>query len=419
MNSDDKAVQPVLQKAMLQINNSYLDWDKVQNMQFAGVPFTNKEIWLAALDARQQGFTRNLSVENYHFKWSLSNAMEALLHELDIAIAGGAAIKELLTEKDKPRHSVNALVDEAYTSAQLAGFAITKKTARELLLKSKVPQNTQEQVVSNLYKALQKLNTLKNEQLTKDNLLALHVIVTKDTIKLKGIGNLRANNKFDLSGIEASPNYKAPDYKELQKLTAFIVNFFNDDKTPFFIHPLIKAAIIEWLVLYVRPFKDANGRMARLLSKWYLLKTGYWVMDYIPASNVIVKLKLQYQKCFSQIVTNENDIGYLIHFETQALRMAYRSFKELLQRSVKEKTENKFLKADGLNTRQVAALQWIKDDAEKIITIRELRSGFGVSKETARTDLTALVEQGWLKNYNLNKKTYAFVKGNKFDSLLK
>ena len=58
------------------------------------------------------------------------------------------------------------------------------------------------------------------------------------------------------------------------------------------------------------------------------------------------------------------------------------------------------------------------DDPEKIVTIRELRSGFGVSKETARTDLTGLMEKGWIQFFHLNKKTYAFVKSVSFDQLL-
>ncbi|ULT44737.1 DeoR family transcriptional regulator [Niabella defluvii] len=72
-------------------------------------------------------------------------------------------------------------------------------------------------------------------------------------------------------------------------------------------------------------------------------------------------------------------------------------------------------KIPGYNERQTSVLQWLKEDGSKVVTIRELRSVYGISKETARTDLTALVEKGWIKYYHINKKTYAFVKDDRFD----
>jgi len=84
--------------------------------------------------------------------------------------------------------------------------------------------------------------------------------------------------------------------------------------------------------------------------------------------------------------------------------MALRSLKDLVQRITKEKSESAAVKLPGYNERQTAVIQWLKEDAEKVVTIRELRSVYGISKETARTDLIALVNKGWIKYYHINKK---------------
>ncbi|ANH83348.1 cell filamentation protein Fic [Niabella ginsenosidivorans] len=411
------AEQLELFQSILQINNSYLDWEKVQHMTLKPGTLSNKAIWQAATAAREQGPTRKLMIADRLFSWSVPNDMEQVLHDLDVHIVGGRDIAAVMEHKNNHRYLINALMDETMTSAQLAGFAVTKKIARELLLKKKTTANATEQVLVNLYKSLQKVKEWEQQPFTEARLLELHQLLTKDTIQLKGIGRYRTNNKFDSSGIEEGAAYKAIDAKEIRKWMQWLEMFMNDNKTPFYIHPLIKACIIEYLITYIRPFKDANGRMARLLGYWYLLQQGYWVTAYMSVSNVIIKLKAQYHKAFVQAKHNE-DIGYFIHFMLQSIRMAYRSLKDSLQRTNKEKDNNPFVKINGLNIRQAAALQWIKDDPEKIVTIRELRSGFGVSKETARTDLTALMEKGWLQFYHLNKKTYAFVKGALFDQLL-
>ncbi|AHF17931.1 Fic family protein [Niabella soli] len=411
-----EAEQKELFQTILQINNGYLDWEKVQHMTLQPLLLTNEAIWQTAKAAREQGATKKLEMGSIAFTWSVPNDTEQLLHDLDVHVAGGKSIREVMNPKNDHRYIINALMDETMASAQLAGFSVTKKMVKELLLKKKPAANHTEQVVVNLYKCLQKVKEWGNDDFTEVKLQELHQLLTRDTIKLKGIGRYRTNNKFDVSNIE-DPSYKAADVKELKARMQWLETFINENKSPFYIHPLIKAGIIEFLITSLRPFKDANGRLARLVRYWYLLKQGYWALEYMPVSNVIIKLKPQYHKAFVQVRTNE-DLGYFVHFILQSIRMSYRSLKEGLQRTNREKEQNPFVKIDGLNNRQAAALQWIKEDAEKIITIRELRSGFGVSKETARTDLTALTETGWLQFYHLNKKTYAFVKGDRYDQLI-
>lgn len=412
-----EAEQTALSQTILQINNSYLDWEKVQHMTLKPETLSNAVIWEAAKQAREQGFTRNLVIFDQSFSWSVSNDMEAALHDLDVHLAGGRNITAVMDQKNDHRYLVNAFLDEAMASAQLAGYPATRKMVRELLLKKKTTANETEQVVVNLYKCLQKIKEWEHTPFSEALLLELHQQLTRDTIKLKGIGRYRTNNKYDTSNIEEAAACKAVDAKAIKHWMQWLESFINEDKNPFYIHPVVKACIIAYLITYIRPFKDGNGRMARLLACWYLLRKGYWAIKYTSVSNIIVKLKAQYNKSFLQ-ATTDADTGYFIHFMIQALRMADRSLKESLQRTNKEKESNPFVKIDGLNARQATALQWIRDDAEKIVTIRELRSGFGVSKETARTDLTALTENGWLKFYHLNKKTYAFVKGDSFEQLM-
>ncbi|MBZ4189563.1 Fic family protein [Niabella beijingensis] len=411
------AEQTALLQSILQINNSYLDWEKVQHMALKPEHLPNETIWEAAKTAREQGLTRSVEVFSKKFTWSVSNDMEAVLHDLDVHMAGGKSIMTLMDQKNDHRYLMAAMIDEVMSSAQLAGFIVSKKMVRELLLKKKTTANETEQTVVNIYKCLLKIHTWENEPFTEALFLELHQQLTKDTIKLKGIGRYRTNNKYDVSAIDAPDLYKAVDAKDIKPWMQWLAALINEEKNPFYIHPVIKAGLIAYLITCIRPFRDGNGRMARLVAYWYLLRKGYWALRYTAVSNIIVKLKPQYHKAFLQAQANA-DTGYFIHFMTQALRMAYRSLKDSLQRTNKEKETNPFVQIEGLNIRQAAALQWIRDEAEKIITIRELRSGFGVSKETARTDLTALTENGWLKFYRLNKKTYAFIKGDSFEQLM-
>lgn len=410
MSSNEKE----LQELILQLNNSYADWNKVQHMHLSMNGITQGQVWEKIKQSRNQGFTRQIVLGEYTFSWSVSNAMEEWLHEMDII--AGATDKLVNRQKKQHPYFVNALIEESLGSAQLAGLVTSKKAARELLLKKKIPANTHEQAIQNIYTALKTIHVIKHEKLDRASFLQLHAIVIKNMATYKATGRFRTNNKYDTAFINTEAAYKAPESKSLDNLMQEVYDFFNEDKKPFFIHPIIKAAIIQYLVTFIRPFKDGNGRMARMLAYWYLLRKNYEMMQYVSTSAIIYKFKLPYPKSFVQ-VQRDKDVGYFIHLQLQALRMAVKSVQEQIKKTQPLKLANAFSAVKDINERQAAVLQWLLDDAEKVITIRELRSAFGVSKETARTDLTILAEKNWLQYFNLNKKTYAFIKSAAFDTL--
>lgn len=399
------------------LNNNYVHWDKFRDMN---LPVSDKreDIWNQVQIERNQGVTRRLYCNGIEVTWWLSNSMEALLHHLDIALAGGRGLESVLDNKHVHRHRTSALLEESIASAMLAGTTITKKVAKEMLLKKRPPQDIGEQICVNIYRTLQLAYSKKQERLSEELLLQLHYALTKDSIKQKGVGRYRTNNKVDESTIDVSAGYKWPDATQMNRWMPFVINLYNEDNTPFFIHPLVKATIIHFLLVTIRPFRDANGRLARLLAQMYLLKSGYWVAEFISISNIISKFKLQYHKSIVQSQQDGNNMGYFMHFYIQAVQMAHKSLRDFVQRIRKEGSSIGGIQIPGYNERQIAVLQWLKEDAEKVITIRELRSVYGVSKETARTDLTGLVNKGWIRHYNINKKTYAFVKGDSFEELI-
>lgn len=399
------------------LNNNYVHWDKFMNMQLPD-GITHKEIWELACFERKHGYPHELTFENIHLFWWIGNSIEAQLHQLDVGLAGGRKMEALTISKHIHRHRTNALLDESIASAQLAGINVSKKAAKEMLLKKRPPQNGNEQICINIFKTSQLALLKKDDTLDEDLLFLIHQTLTKDTIKPKGIGQYRSNQKTDRSLIDLSAKYKQPDAGKVPSLMKLVIAFYNQDATPFFIHPLIKAAILHYLILYIRPFKDGNGRMARLLANMFLLKQGYWVSEFLSVSNTIIKFKQQYNKTITQSQLDNNNIGYFIHFYIQSVQMAYRSLQDFVNRISKESVDKKGVRYDGYNERQTAVIKWLKEDPEKRVSIRELRSVYGVSKETARTDLNGLVEKGWIKFYPINKKAYAFVRAEGFDELM-
>ena len=49
----------------------------------------------------------------------------------------------------------------------------------------------------------------------------------------------------------------------------------NTENGEYFLHPIVKAIAIHYLIGYIHPFYDGNGRTARALFYWYLISQGH------------------------------------------------------------------------------------------------------------------------------------------------
>lgn len=410
----DATAQGALEKLIRDINNKYVYWDKFKDMTLP-VQLSHEEVWQTVTTQRNQGYTRELFFNDLLIRWWTSNALEKLLHQLDLTLAGEKNLPSLTDPKLIHRFHMNAVLEESIASAQLSGATISKRLVKEMLIKKLIPKNKEELVCLNIYKTLQIIENHRMKTMDKALFLFLHQLLTKDTIKPKGIGRYRSNEKIDTSNVEQKEQPFVVKASMVTDLMQHVFDFYNNDLLPYFIHPVIKAALLHYLIISIRPFKDGNGRIARILANMYLWKNNYRAIGFTAISSVILKLKQQYHKSILHSIQEKN-AGYFINFFCQSLQIAYRSFADAVNKNPLKSKPQLTKKISGYNDRQFSILQSIKEDATKIVTIRELRTVYGISKETARTDLTILVEKGWLKYYHLNKKTYAFIKGNEFDA---
>ena len=199
----------------------------------------------------------------------------------------------------------------------------------------------------------------------------------------------------------------------------FLCNFANNEESEF-IHPVIKAIIIHFMLSYLHPFADGNGRTARSLFYWYMLKKGYWLIEFIAISRNIYKTKGQYEKAFIHTELDDGDLGYFIQYNIEALNKSFDDLKKYLAR--KQNEENallEFRNIDGINERQARIIKLYDDNPNSFFSARELVSSFGVTDKTIRTDLEGLVKLGFLEKIAKNKRLSGYVASKTFDSLIR
>ncbi|MBE0494647.1 MAG: Fic family protein [Thiomicrospira sp.] len=203
-----------------------------------------------------------------------------------------------------------------------------------------------------------------------------------------------------------------PPVNSLAQRLQALCDFANKDDPKQFIHPVIKAMILHFMLGYDHPFVDGNGRTARALFYWYMAKKGYWLTEFVSISKVLKQAPAQYAKAYLHTETDDNDLTYFLIHQLETLQKAIDELFAYLARKNAEiaQTEQvlKNFKLRGqLNHRQMAILnQALKQ--EKVFTIEAHRHKHGTSYQTARTDLLGLSDQYGLLEKRKQGKGFMF-----------
>jgi len=402
------------------INDKYLYWDKVKYKE-TPTNVRKEDLW-AAVKLSRSIQARRIDFGKYSFTYNTTDNIQKNLHEFDLNIGGQLGSKVIIPEEDKKRYLISSVMEEAIASSQIEGAVTTRKKAKEMLRKNTRPRTKSEQMIVNNYVTIRRIAEIQNDDLTIQKLLEIHKLITSQTLDNElEEGQFRDSNDINVVDvIDGEIVHIPPDYKEINGLIEEFCRFFNDKNDKKFIHPIIKGCVIHFLIGFIHPFVDGNGRTARALFYWYLLSKGYWLTEYLSISRLIIKSKMQYALAYLYCEKDSLDLTYFINYQLKTMSLAYESLREYTQRKTNEKKQLiEFQRIEGINERQAYIIKWLYEDADLIFSIKEIENRFSVSNQTARTDLLKLVELGFLEEIKINDKKKAFIRSDKFLGLIK
>jgi Fic family protein len=314
---------------------------------------------------------------------------------------------------EKKYYLSSSLMEEAIYSSKMEGASTTRIAAKDMLRKKKSPQNKSQQMIVNNYNTIQYIVEHKEQPLTEELLLTVHRLMTEKTLdNPEDAGRFRTNDKVVVADmVEGDIIYTPPSFQEIPEFVESLCNFFNNDNQRTFIHPIIRGIIVHFMLAFMHPFVDGNGRTARALFYWYMLKEGYKLTEYMSISRVIAKSKANYEKAFRYVENDGNDMGYFVAYNLGALEKSFQQLRDYIQRKQREKrAASSFMMAGNINQRQALILQRLKEEPDTIFTVKDVQEQFSVSSMTARKDLADLVQQGYMSEIALNKVTRGYIK---------
>ena len=402
----DFNIMPVVDK----VNADYEYWDKAK---YKKLPegFTPQMLWANVKASRLRSM---ISVWNkYDINLCVTSQMQRLCHEFDMKFGSFWEVEGDSQSAEKKYYLSSSLMEEAIYSSKMEGASTTRIVAKDMLRKKKSPQNKSQQMIVNNYNTIQYIVEHKEQPLTEELLLTIHRLMTEKTLdNPEDAGRFRTNDKVVVADmVEGDIIYTPPSFQEIPEFVESLCDFFNNDNPRTFIHPIIRGIIVHFMLAFMHPFVDGNGRTARALFYWYMLKEGYKLTEYMSISRVIAKSKSNYEKAFRYVENDGNDMGYFVAYNLGALEKSFQQLRDYIQRKQREKrAASSFMMAGNINQRQALVLQRLKEEPDTIFTVKDVQEQFSVSSMTARKDLSDLVQQGYMTEIALNKVTRGYIK---------
>ena len=415
----DKSQNEALSSLIDKINDEYEYWDTVKYKPFPAGCASSRELWLRTKASRI--LTMVYPWPKYSLLFGLTNKMQRLCHEFDLNFGGTWEGRSMIPSESRERYLVSSLMEEAIYSSMMEGAVTTRKVAKEMLRRKISPKDKSQQMIHNNYQTIQFIVQNKYNALTPELVLHIHQLMTENTLdNQEDAGRLRTNDNVVVEdGITHEVVHVPPTCQVLPEFINDLCDYFNEANARVFVHPIIRGIVIHYMMAYMHPFVDGNGRTARALFYWYMLKERYWLTEYMSISRVIAKSKKSYEKSFQYVAADDGDLGYFISYNLRVLEQAFKQLQDYIKRKQEEKVAaNIFLQIGEINERQAQILKMFMDNPKEAITVRDLQDKFMISPTTAKNDILGLLQRGLLAEVSYNKVKRGYIKGDHFDDLV-
>jgi Fic family protein len=401
------------------VNGAYLHWDELRH-RTPPDGLTHEQWWLA-LGIARQALSQELPLLAKHgqpFTFGVPEPVQIHLHHIDQDAAGQIrSPSEVVSPERKDEYLLRSLIEESITSSQLEGASTTRKAAVDMLREGRRPRDHSEKMIYNNFRTMQAIQGFRDEPITIARLLEVHSLIAEGTLPdAASIGRFRQSDDVRVVDNDSGAIlHQPPSHAELPERMERLCRFANapEHERPF-VHPILKAILLHFMIGYDHPFEDGNGRTARALFYWSMLKSGYWLTEFISISRILKMAPGQYGRAYLYAETDRGDVTYFLLHQLATIRRAITGLYEYLARKAAEQKSIERLLVGSptfrveLNHRQRALLAHALKHPGESYRIDAHQRSHGIVYQTARMDLLALAGLGLLEQRKQGR-AYVFI----------
>jgi len=228
----------------------------------------------------------------YQPPFEITNTILAHTASISEKIGHISAIHNLET---KPHLRKNNRIKSIHSSLKIEANSLTLGQTRDVI-NGKIVLGEQKEIqeVKNAYAAYERISEI--EPFSTESLQQFHGIMTKCLVKESGIFRTGEEGVFR----DGKCIFMAPPARLVPQLMDELFGWMRRAKDE--LHPLIMSSVFHYEFVFIHPFSDGNGRMARL---WHTAMLAGWkpIFEYIPLESQIEKFQDEYYRAIAHCHT--------------------------------------------------------------------------------------------------------------------
>ena len=232
-------------------------------------------------------------MDNYKPPFTITNEILSYVSSISEKIGCITAINSL---EAKPHLRKNNRIKSIHASLKIEANSLSLGQVRDVINgKNVLGEQKEIQEIKNAYIAYDKISEI-NPYSIKD-LKKFHGIMTKYVVEESG--KFRRGEEGVFSGDQCI--FMAPPAQFVPELMEDLFRWIQESK--YSVHPLILSSVFHYEFVFIHPFSDGNGRMARL---WHTAILTKWkpIFEYIPIESQIEKFQEEYYDAIAKCHVN-------------------------------------------------------------------------------------------------------------------
>lgn len=219
----------------------------------------------------------------YKPPFTITNKILSYISSISEKIGRITAISNLET---KPHLRRNNRIKSIHSSLKIEANSLTLGQVRDVINgKSVLGEQKEIQEVKNAYIAYEHLEEIDPYNI--QHLKQFHGIMTRYLVEESG--EFRSGEEGVFNGSQCI--FMAPPARFVPQLMDELFSWMKESKDD--VHPLILSSVFHYEFVFIHPFADGNGRMARL---WHTALLSKWkpIFEYIPLESQTEKFQDEY-----------------------------------------------------------------------------------------------------------------------------
>lgn len=232
-------------------------------------------------------------MENHKPPFTITNEILSYVSSISEKLG---RITATINMEAKPHLRKNNRIKSIHSSLKIEANSLSLGQVRDVINgKTVLGEQREIQEVKNAYAAYERLSEI-NPYSIKD-LKQFHGIMTKYVVEESGV--FRRGEEGVFNGDQCI--FMAPPARLVPELMNNLFDWMEKEKNS--VHPLILSSVFHYEFVFIHPFSDGNGRMARL---WHTAILSKWkpIFEYIPIESQIAKFQDEYYNAIAKCHTD-------------------------------------------------------------------------------------------------------------------